>query len=71
MKKNEIYVMLDGFHHLMKKEWAHEASAIAEQSRKKIKINKEDLIPDSDDIRDFWSFLEQQCDSAVLYLKMH
>ncbi|RZF42435.1 hypothetical protein LSTR_LSTR015536 [Laodelphax striatellus] len=71
IQKNEIIVSLDGFDHLMKKEWSYEVSAIAEQSRKKRKVNKEDVLPDSEDIHNFWQFLEQQSISAVANLKSH
>lgn len=68
-KKGEIMSQMNDFLHLMNKDWATEVSANSENSRKRMKVMKDDLLPEPEDIRTFSSYIHTLCPVYVSALK--
>lgn len=60
-EKMKINTQIDYFLFLMDKDWATEVGTNSENSRKKMKVIKKDLLPDPDDIRTLSKYINDMC----------
>jgi hypothetical protein len=63
--------VIDDFLYLMKSEWQFEIGSNAEKSRRKAKVVKPDILPDSDDITMAFNQLSNRCNESIDKLKKY
>lgn len=68
-EKNSTMSEMNDFLHLMEREWASEVSTNSENSRKRMRVMKEDVLPDPDDIATLSQYIHDRCPVYVDALK--